>query len=172
LIDELSMTIFILDLDNTLFDTRSIPEELTDRLHSRLRQANADCQAVSSETILERAINDTWYAPFSDVCERHSLPRTFRVHLERMAGNRVIRPAAHSLSGCDEFASNTSQSGTSPLSVDLGLQKIPARRKSTPWELRRSLMKFTSTLSTNPAWEKQRSSRTCFFQGNGTAKIC
>lgn len=70
------MTIFILDLDNTLFDTRSIPEELTDRLHSRLRQANADCHAVSSET-LERAINDTWYAPFSDVCERHSLPRTF-----------------------------------------------------------------------------------------------
>ena len=31
------MTIFILDLDNTLFDTRSIPAELTDRLHSRLR---------------------------------------------------------------------------------------------------------------------------------------
>ncbi len=70
------MTIFILDLDNTLFDTRSIPAELTDRLHSRLRQANAECHAVSSE-VLEQAISDTWYAPFSVVCERYSLPRTF-----------------------------------------------------------------------------------------------
>jgi FMN phosphatase YigB (HAD superfamily) len=70
------MTIFILDLDNTLFDTRSIPAELTGRLHSRLRQANAECHAVSSE-VLEQAINETWYAPFSVVCERYSLPRTF-----------------------------------------------------------------------------------------------
>jgi hypothetical protein len=90
LIDELSMTIFILDLDNTLFDTRSIPEELTDRLHSRLRQANEDCRVLCPSETLERAINDTWYAPFSDVCERHSLPRDVRVHLERLAGNRFI----------------------------------------------------------------------------------
>ena len=70
------MTIFILDLDNTLFDTRSIPAELTGRLHSRLRQANAECYAVSSE-VLEQAIRDTWYVPFSVVCERYSLPDTF-----------------------------------------------------------------------------------------------
>jgi FMN phosphatase YigB (HAD superfamily) len=70
------MTIFILDLDNTLFDTRSIPAELTGRLHSRLRQANAECDAVSSE-VLEQAIRDTWYVPFSVVCERYSLPDTF-----------------------------------------------------------------------------------------------
>jgi putative hydrolase of the HAD superfamily len=70
------MTIFILDLDNTLFDTRSIPAELTDRLHFRLRQANAECHALSSE-VLEQAISDTWYAPFSAVCERYSLPRSF-----------------------------------------------------------------------------------------------
>ena len=31
---------------------------------------------MSSE-VLEQAINDTWYAPFSVVCERYSLPRTF-----------------------------------------------------------------------------------------------
>ena len=70
------MTIFILDLDNTLFDTRSIPAELTGRLHSRLRQANAECRSVSSE-VLEQAIRDTWYAPFSVVCERYSLHDTF-----------------------------------------------------------------------------------------------
>lgn len=70
------MTIFILDLDNTLFDTRSIPARLTSRLHSRLRQANAECHAVSAE-VLEQAIDDTWNAPFSVVCERYSLPQTF-----------------------------------------------------------------------------------------------
>lgn len=70
------MTTYILDLDNTLFDTRSIPAELTERLNSRLRQANTECHAVSSE-VLEQAINDTWHAPFSVVCERYSLPKAF-----------------------------------------------------------------------------------------------
>ncbi len=71
------MTIFILDLDNTLFDTRSIPAEIIDRLHSRLRIANEDSCAVPPE-ILEQAINDTWYTPFSVVCDRYSLPEMFR----------------------------------------------------------------------------------------------
>jgi len=70
------MTIFILDLDNTLFDTRSIPAELINSLHSRLRLANEDWLAVPSE-ILEQAINDTWYAPFSVVCSRYCLPEMF-----------------------------------------------------------------------------------------------
>ena len=70
------MTIFILDLDNTLFDTRSIPAELINSLHSRLRLANEDSRAVPSE-ILEQAINDTWYAPFSVVCSRYCLPEMF-----------------------------------------------------------------------------------------------
>ncbi len=76
MIPGLSMTIFILDLDNTLFDTRSIPAELIDRLHSRLRLANEDSRAVPSK-ILEQAINDTWYAPFSMVCARYCLPEMF-----------------------------------------------------------------------------------------------
>lgn len=70
------MTIFILDLDNTLFDTRSIPAELIDRLHSRLRIANEESRAVPPP-VLEQAINDTWYAPFSLVCARYSLPEMF-----------------------------------------------------------------------------------------------
>lgn len=70
------MTIFILDLDNTLFDTRSIPAELIDRLHSRLRIANEDSRAVPFE-ILEQAISDMWYAPFSVVCSRYCLPEMF-----------------------------------------------------------------------------------------------
>ena len=71
------MTIFILDLDNTLFDTRSIPAEIIDRLHSRLRIANEESCAVPPE-ILEQAINDTWYTPFSVVCDRYCLPEMFR----------------------------------------------------------------------------------------------
>ncbi len=71
------MTIFILDLDNTLFDTRSIPAEIIDRLHFRLRIANEESRAVPPE-ILEQAINDTWYAPFSVVCDKYSLPEMLR----------------------------------------------------------------------------------------------
>ena len=71
------MTIFILDLDNTLFDTRSIPANLIDRLHSRLRLANEELRAVPP-LILEQAIADTWYAPFSIVYDRYSLPEIFR----------------------------------------------------------------------------------------------
>jgi FMN phosphatase YigB (HAD superfamily) len=71
------MTIFILDLDNTLFDTRSIPAEIIDRLHSRLRIANEESCAAPPK-ILEQAINDTWYTPFSVVCDRYSLPEMFR----------------------------------------------------------------------------------------------
>jgi hypothetical protein len=99
------MTILILDLDNTLFDTRSIPAELTESPAFSAAAGECGVPGCVFRNVLERAINDTWYAPFSVVCERHSLPRTFVVHLERLAGNRVIRPAAHSLSGCDEFAS-------------------------------------------------------------------
>lgn len=71
------MTIFIFDLDNTLFDTRSIPANLIDRLHSGLRFANEESRAVPAET-LERAIHDTWFVPFSTVCDRYSLPEMFR----------------------------------------------------------------------------------------------
>jgi FMN phosphatase YigB (HAD superfamily) len=71
------MTIFILDLDNTLFDTRSIPSDLIDRLHARLRLANEESRAVPRE-ILEQAIEDAWHAPFSVVCDRYSLPEIFR----------------------------------------------------------------------------------------------
>ena len=48
------MRIFILDLDNTLFDTRSIPAEIIDRLHSRFRVSNEESCAGPPE-ILEQA---------------------------------------------------------------------------------------------------------------------
>lgn len=74
---ELLMTNFILDLDNTLFDTRSIPASLIHCLHSDLRLANKESHAVPPD-ILEKAINDAWYAPFSVVCDRYSLPDIFQ----------------------------------------------------------------------------------------------
>lgn len=63
----------VFDLDNTLFDTRSIPSTLTDELFGAMRAANSGVDAIP-ETVLESALDDSWSMPFPVVAARYGLP--------------------------------------------------------------------------------------------------
>lgn len=63
----------VLDLDNTLFDTRSIPESLTAGLFSAMRDANQGDDAIN-DAVLEMAFHDAWSIPFPVIADRYRLP--------------------------------------------------------------------------------------------------
>ncbi len=65
---------FVFDLDNTLFETRSIPASITSRLFDSMRAANIGDDAVDAG-ILERAFHDSWSIPFPVVAVHHQLPK-------------------------------------------------------------------------------------------------
>lgn len=75
----MSSVIFIFDLDNTLFETRSIPQSLTAELFAAMRTANRGVDAVG-EIVLERAFLDSWSIPFPVVAAKHELPNRL-VHI-------------------------------------------------------------------------------------------
>lgn len=64
--------ICVFDLDNTLFDTRTIPNSITEPLFEALRSLNQGEQAVP-EDVLERAFEDSWSIPFPQVAAQHGL---------------------------------------------------------------------------------------------------
>ena len=66
--------VVIFDLDNTLFDTRSIPDSVTGNLFAALRGANMGRDCVPAE-VLDQAIEDSWFVPFPIVAAKHGLPQ-------------------------------------------------------------------------------------------------
>jgi putative hydrolase of the HAD superfamily len=64
---------WIFDLDNTLFDTRTLPGSVTDPLFQKLRAANAGPDAVTTD-VLEQAFELSWTIPFPQVAETCGLP--------------------------------------------------------------------------------------------------
>jgi len=64
----------ILDLDNTLFDTRSIPASVTAGLFNAMRDANCGDDAVS-DAVLDMVFHDSWSIPFPVIAGRYSLPK-------------------------------------------------------------------------------------------------
>lgn len=65
--------VYIFDLDNTLFDTRTIPHTITDPLFAALRSENVGDDAVAVD-VLEQAFEDSWSIPFPQVAAKHGLP--------------------------------------------------------------------------------------------------
>lgn len=63
----------IFDLDNTLFDTRSIPARITQPVYAALRTVNEQNRFVSNET-LERVFQESWFVPFPAIAAAHGLP--------------------------------------------------------------------------------------------------
>jgi len=70
----LSNHVIVFDLDNTLFDTRSIPAALTADLFDSVRVANSGPDAVSEDT-LAAAIHDSWSVPFTLIAKKYHLPQ-------------------------------------------------------------------------------------------------
>lgn len=64
--------VYIFDLDNTLFDTRTIPRSITDPLFDALRADNHGEDAIAGD-VLERAFEDSWSIPFPQVAAKHGL---------------------------------------------------------------------------------------------------
>ncbi len=69
----------IFDLDNTLFDTRTIPRSITEPLFDALRAENHGEDAVAGD-VLERAFEDSWSIPFPQVAAKHGLPGRLLKH--------------------------------------------------------------------------------------------
>ena len=65
--------VYVFDLDNTLFDTRTIPRSVTDPLFDALRAENSGEDAVPHD-VLEWAFEDSWSIPFPQVAAKHGLP--------------------------------------------------------------------------------------------------
>jgi putative hydrolase of the HAD superfamily len=64
--------VYVFDLDNTLFDTRTIPRSITDPLFDALRAENHGEDAIAGDA-LERAFEDSWSIPFPQVAAKHGL---------------------------------------------------------------------------------------------------
>jgi putative hydrolase of the HAD superfamily len=65
--------VIVFDLDNTLFETRSIPAALTAGLFDSVRAANVGPAAVS-EDVLCAAMEESWSIPFTIIAEKYRLP--------------------------------------------------------------------------------------------------
>ena len=65
--------VYVFDLDNTLFNTRTIPRFITDPLFDALRAENCGEDAVARD-VLERALEESWSIPFPQVAAKHGLP--------------------------------------------------------------------------------------------------
>jgi FMN phosphatase YigB (HAD superfamily) len=61
----------VFDLDHTLFDPRSLPVTLFNRIESRFRAAAV---GIVPDAVLEAALADAWRMPFDRVAARHHLP--------------------------------------------------------------------------------------------------
>jgi FMN phosphatase YigB (HAD superfamily) len=61
----------VFDLDHTLFDPRSLPATLFNRIESRFR---ATAAGIVPDAVLEAALADAWRMPFDRVAARHHLP--------------------------------------------------------------------------------------------------
>jgi FMN phosphatase YigB (HAD superfamily) len=61
----------VFDLDHTLFDPRTLPVTLFNRLEARVRVATA---GIVPDAVLEAALADAWRMPFDRVVARHQLP--------------------------------------------------------------------------------------------------
>jgi FMN phosphatase YigB (HAD superfamily) len=66
--------VIIFDLDNTLFDTRSIPAALTVGLFDSVRAANTGPDAVPSD-VLSAALDESWSVAFTLVAKKYRLPQ-------------------------------------------------------------------------------------------------
>jgi phosphoglycolate phosphatase-like HAD superfamily hydrolase len=67
-------TVIVFDLDNTLFDTRSIPAALTAGLFDSVRAANTGPDAVPSD-VLSAALDESWSVAFTLVAKKYRLPQ-------------------------------------------------------------------------------------------------
>lgn len=65
--------VIIFDLDNTLFETRSLPQSLTEPIYQAMRESNYGHDAVPPD-VLEQAFEDSWSIAFPLVVEKHGLP--------------------------------------------------------------------------------------------------
>jgi FMN phosphatase YigB (HAD superfamily) len=66
--------VIVFDLDNTLFETRSLPPSLTEPIYQALRESNCGDDSVSPD-VLEQAFEDSWSIAFPLVVEKHGLPQ-------------------------------------------------------------------------------------------------
>jgi FMN phosphatase YigB (HAD superfamily) len=66
--------VIVFDLDNTLFDTRSLPKSLTEPIYQALRESNCGEDAVPTD-VLEQAFDESWSIAFPLVVEKHGLPQ-------------------------------------------------------------------------------------------------
>lgn len=67
------LPVFIFDLDNTLFDTRSIPSSVTNGLWEFIGALNAQHGCVS-EDILAAVLEESWSIPFPAIAAKYRLP--------------------------------------------------------------------------------------------------
>jgi FMN phosphatase YigB (HAD superfamily) len=65
--------VIVFDLDNTLFETRSVPQSLTEPIYQALRESNCGDDAVPPD-VLEQAFDESWSIAFPLVVEKHGLP--------------------------------------------------------------------------------------------------
>ena len=76
------LPIFVFDLDNTLFDTRSIPDSVTSGLFESIRRVNREHACVSDD-VLSRVFEESWSMPFPAIAEKYRLPTRMVVEWRR-----------------------------------------------------------------------------------------
>ena len=67
------LPVYIFDLDNTLFDTRSIPSSVTSGLFECIRKFNHRHECVS-DSVLSQVFEESWSLPFPTIAAKYSLP--------------------------------------------------------------------------------------------------
>ena len=87
--------LLLVDLDNTLFSARTIPQAVLAPAHAAARAANAAARAPLSDARIEAVLDAAWDRPFDEVARAYGLPAALTAAWQAaMANVEVVGPIA------------------------------------------------------------------------------